>query len=98
MAIKTMTLEEIKKLPPLTEKRLQEIEDFKTTDFSDCPELTDLQLRKLQPAYKVKPEWFSGKKETVQVTIDTDIIEALKAQGKEYQTFINAILRKAVFG
>ncbi|UTC78836.1 BrnA antitoxin family protein [Treponema sp. OMZ 799] len=96
--MKTMTLDEIKNLPPITEKRLQEIEDFKTTDFSDCPELTDLQLKKLQPAYSAKSEWFSGKKETIQVNIDTDIIEALKAQGKEYQTFINAILRKAILG
>ncbi|WP_256481881.1 hypothetical protein [Treponema sp. OMZ 787] len=35
--MKTMTLDEVKNLPPLTEKRLNEIKNFQNTDFSDCP-------------------------------------------------------------
>ena len=61
MAIKTMTLEEIKNLPPLTDERLNEIKNFQNTDFSDCPKLTDLQLKELKPARMLHPEWFNEK-------------------------------------
>ena len=45
MAIKTMTLEEIKNLPPLTEERLNEIKNFQNTDFSDCPKQTKEDIK-----------------------------------------------------
>ena len=38
--MKTMTLDEVKNLPPLTEERLNEIKNFQNTDFSDCPKQT----------------------------------------------------------
>ena len=98
MAIKTMTLEEIKNLPPLTEERLNEIKNFHNTDFSDCPKLTDSQLKALKPARMLHPEWFNEKKHTVPVGIDSDIVEALQVEAQDYQPRINAILRKAVFG
>ena len=93
-----MTFEEIKKLPPLMKERIKEIDDFKNTDFSDCPELTDAQLKRLKSAYDIHPEWFDDTKTTVQITIDNDILAALKAESTEYQARINAILRKAVLG
>ena len=96
--MKTMTLDEVKNLPPLTEKRLNEIKNFQNTDFSDCPKQTKEDLKQFRPYYELRKESQKRKKETVQVNIDTDIIEALKGQGKEYQTLINAILRKAVLG
>ena len=98
MAIKTMTLEEIKNLPPLTEERLNEINNFQNTDFSDCSQLTDAQLKELKPARMLHPEWFNEKNDTIQVGIDSDIIEALHVEAQEYQPRINALLRKAVFG
>ncbi|QTQ12865.1 BrnA antitoxin family protein [Treponema parvum] len=96
--MKTMTLEEVKSLPPLEEERLNEIENFQNTDFSDCRKLTDLQLKNLKPARMLHPEWFNEKSNTVQVGIDRDIIEALHVESQEYQLRINAILRKVVFG
>ena len=96
--MKTMTLDEVKNLPPLTEKRINEIKNFQNTDFSDCPKQTKEDLKQFRPYYELRAEPQKPKNNTIQVNIDTDIIEALKAQGKEYQTFINAILRKAVFG
>nr|WP_269763667.1 BrnA antitoxin family protein [Treponema vincentii] len=38
------------------------------------------------------------KKTSVSLRIDTDVLMALKDMGKGYQTRINNILRKAVFG
>ncbi len=38
--MKTMTLDEVKKLPPLTKEEINEAMNFKNTDFSDCPVMT----------------------------------------------------------
>ena len=40
----------------------------------------------------------SVKKTVVSLRIDNDVLVALKATGKGYQSRINNILRKAVFG
>ena len=40
----------------------------------------------------------SVKKTAVSLRIDNDVLAALKATGKGYQSRINNILRKAVFG
>lgn len=37
-------------------------------------------------------------KQQISIKIDNDILEALKAEGKGYQTRINKILRDAVLG
>ena len=37
-------------------------------------------------------------KQQISIKIDKDILEALKAEGKGYQTRINKILRDAVLG
>ena len=46
---------------PISKKRLEEIKAFKTTDFSDCPELTDEQLAQMKPSHlrkaNKKNEW-----------------------------------------
>ena len=43
--MKTMTLDEVKKLPPLTEAEIKEAMSFKNTDFSDCPKMTKEELK-----------------------------------------------------
>lgn len=58
MAIKTVTLEEAKKIPPMTGDELREIENHADTDFSDCPVLTKEQLRKARRGYEVHSEWY----------------------------------------
>lgn len=80
----------------LTDKRLKEIEAFPITFDDDLPEFTDEELLEFKPAH---PEYFSikPKKKAISLKIDVDILEALKSQGKGYQTKINSILRKAVF-
>ena len=97
--MKTMTLDEVKNLPPLTEERLNEIKNFQNTDFSDCPKQTKEELKQFRPYYELLHATLQKRKNhTVQVNIDSDIIEALQIETQEYQPRINAILRKAVFG
>jgi hypothetical protein len=35
----------------LTPERIAEIKAFKNTNFSDCPELTEEELKKMRPRY-----------------------------------------------
>ena len=49
--MKTMTLDEVKNLPPLTEKRINEIKNFQNTDFSDCPKQTKEDLKQFRHYY-----------------------------------------------
>ena len=51
--IVTMTLDDVKKMPPISEKRLKEIEAFKDKPDEDCPVPTKEQLSKFRPWYEV---------------------------------------------
>lgn len=101
--MKTMTLDDVKNLPPLTEEEIERVKNFKNEDFSDCPIQTEEQLKQFKPWYEVHPNGndiykVSVKKTAVSIRIDNDVLAALKAGGKGYQTRINEILRKAVLG
>ena len=54
----------------LSPKRVAEIKAFRNIDFSDCPVLTDEELKKLKPRH---PENFMPKKQSVQIRQDADI-------------------------
>ena len=43
--MKTMTLDEVKKLPPLTKEEIDEAVNFINTDFADCPKMTKDELK-----------------------------------------------------
>lgn len=97
----TMTLDEAREYKPSPEE-LEQFNKTQTTDFSDCPKLTKEELERFKPWYDLHPDWYDVtvrvKKADVHLKIDVDVLEALKAQGKGYQTRINAILRAAVLG
>ena len=93
-----MTLDEVKKLPPLTAEEVAEVMSFKNTDFSDCPQQTKEELAKFHPWYERHKDWHKPSKTEIHMKIDTDVLEWYKAQGKGYQTKINAVLRAHAFG
>ena len=74
----------------LSPKRIAEIKNFKNTDFSDCPILTEDELKKLRPRH---PEFFKHKKQSVQIYLDADVLAWFKSYGKSYQSHINSVLR-----
>lgn len=80
----------------LTDERLKEIAALPVTYDDDIPEFSDSDLKNFAP---VHPEYFKVTpiKKAISIKIDLDVLEALKAQGKGYQTRINSILREAVF-
>ena len=94
---KTITLDEVKNLPPLSEKRTKSIENLPVTYDEENPPLSEKQLQNLRPAVLFHPEWFRPRKADVHIKIDVDVLEAFKAQGKGYQTRINEVLRNYIF-
>jgi uncharacterized protein (DUF4415 family) len=73
-----------------------EIKAFKNTDFSDCPPLTDEQMKEFKPSHLRNMANHKPIKKTVNVRLDADVIEWLQSEGKGYQTRMNTILRKAM--
>ena len=100
--MKTMTLDDLI-MNPLTEEDKKIIHSAKPVITEDCPELSEAQLKNFKPWYEVHPNGsdmykVSVKKTAINLRIDSDVLAALKATGKGYQTKINNILRKAVLG
>lgn len=56
--IVTMTLDEVKNLPPLSEEEVAEVLDFKNTDFSDCPIQTKEELAQYRPLKEARPDLY----------------------------------------
>jgi uncharacterized protein (DUF4415 family) len=81
---------------PITKKRLEEIKAFKNTDFSDCPVLTEEQMKEFVPSHLRNMANYKPIKKTVNVRLDADIIEWLQSAGRGYQTRMNSILREAM--
>jgi len=77
----------------LSPERIAEIKTFKNTDFSDCPILTEEELKQLRPRH---PEYFKPKKQAVQIRLDADVLAWFKGYGKGYQSRINAVLREVM--
>jgi uncharacterized protein (DUF4415 family) len=81
---------------PITKKKLEEIKAFKNTDFSDCPVLTEEQMKEFKPSHLRNMANYKPIKKTVNVRLDADVIEWLQSAGKGYQTRMNTILREAM--
>ncbi|MBR5346439.1 MAG: BrnA antitoxin family protein [Deltaproteobacteria bacterium] len=97
--IVTMSLDEINKLPPLTEEELRELEEAEPVPDEDCPALTPEQLAQFRPWHEVCPHRGRTRPEktAVSIRIDSDVLEWYKSQGPGYQTRINEVLRAAAF-
>jgi uncharacterized protein (DUF4415 family) len=81
-------------LPPLTAAQRAELEALRTKpdseiDFSDIPEATEAFWQKA-----VRKPLYKPTKTSTTLRIDSDVLAWLKAQGKGYQSKINAILRR----
>jgi uncharacterized protein (DUF4415 family) len=81
-------------LPPLTEADIAHLKALAARpdseiDFSDIPELTAEQWKK-----GIRGRFYRPVKRQITARVDADVLEWLKAQGKGYQSRINAILRR----
>ncbi len=81
-------------LPPLTEKQKAELAALATRpdgeiDYRDIPPLTEGFWNSA-----VRGRFYKPTKTSTTVRIDSDVLAWLRAQGKGYQSRINAILRR----
>ncbi len=81
-------------MPPLTAAQRAELEALaampdEEIDFSDIPEATEDFWKTA-----VRNPFFRPVKKSTTLRIDADVLAWLKAQGKGYQSKINAILRR----
>lgn len=82
------------KLPPLTKARRAKLKELATRpdseiDTSDIPEMTEEQWKNARRGHFYRP-----RKRQITARVDADVLDWLKAQGKGYQSRINAILRR----
>jgi len=80
--------------PPLTKKQKAELAALNARpdneiDFSDIPPLTEEFWKNA-----VRGKYYKPAKTSTTVRIDSDVLAWLRAQGKGYQSRINAILRR----
>ena len=91
---KKMVSYTLETLPPLTEAdriklRAMANRPDSEIDLSDIPEITDEQWKTAERGHFYRPV-----KRQITARVDADVLEWLKAQGKGYQSRINAILRR----
>jgi uncharacterized protein (DUF4415 family) len=75
---------------PISDKRLREIASIRDEDidYSDIPPLDDTFWKNARVVY---PE--ERNKRQVTIRVDNDVFNWFKAQGRGYQTRMNAVLR-----
>ena len=82
----TMTLDELKNLPPLTAEEKQVIHNAKPTPAEDCPAQTAEELKEFRP-------WYAKTKKTITINLDNSAIAYFKGLAEEtgisYQNLIN---------
>ena len=90
----TMVSYTLETLPPLTDGQKSKLRALAARpdndiDFSDAPELTAEHWKK-----GIRGRFYRPVKRQITARVDADVLEWLKAQGKGYQSRINAILRR----
>jgi uncharacterized protein (DUF4415 family) len=91
---KKMVSYTLETLPPLTDTQRANLRALAARpdseiDTSDIPEMTDEQWKNARRGHFYRPL-----KRQITARVDADVLDWLKAQGKGYQSRINAILRR----
>ncbi|MCR5762559.1 MAG: BrnA antitoxin family protein [Treponema sp.] len=81
----------------ISKEQLDAVKNFKNTDFSDCPVLTDEQLAQMQPCHIVaKSSMWKPRTEILNMRIDADVLAGLRNTGKGWQARVNDYLRRGL--
>jgi len=91
---KRMVSYTLETLPPLTDRQRADLRALAARpdseiDTSDIPEMTDEQWKNA-----TRGRFYRPLKRQITARVDVDVLNWLKAQGKGYQSRINAILRR----
>jgi uncharacterized protein (DUF4415 family) len=59
-----------------------DIKAFKNVDFTDCPPLTEEQMKEFKPSHLQNMANYKPIKKTINVRLDADVIQWLQSVGK----------------
>ena len=59
----------------ISKKRSEEIKKFKNKDFSDCPKLTNAQLKQMKPCHLLDRDLWKPQKKVMSIRIDVDVLQ-----------------------
>ena len=71
-----MTLDELKKLPPLTDAEKLVIHNARPTPTDDCPAMTAEELKEFRP-------WYAKTKKPVTINLDSSAVAYFKGLAEE---------------
>ena len=85
----TMTLDDLKNLPPLTDEEIKTLEEASPTPTEDCPAMSREELKEFRP-------WTKKCKKPVTINLDSKVITYFKGLSDEtgvpYQILMNLYL------
>jgi uncharacterized protein (DUF4415 family) len=82
------------KLPPLTKARRAKLKALATCPDSEIDTSDILEMAEEQWKNARRGRFYRPRKRQITARVDADVLDWLKAQGKGYQSRINAILRR----
>ena len=80
----------------ISDERIEQIMSFADEFDPDCPPLTERQLSQLRPSYLVNRELWRPQKKVLNIRIDADLLDSLRASGAGWQSRLNEWIRTGI--
>lgn len=80
----------------ISDERIEQIMSFADEFGPDCPPLTERQLSQLRPSQLVNRELWRPQKKVLNIRIDTDLLDSLRASGAGWQSRLNEWIRTGI--
>lgn len=80
----------------ISDERIEQIMSFVDEFDPDCPPLTERQLSQLRPSHLVNRELWRPQKKVLNIRIDADLLDSLRASGAGWQSRLNEWIRTGI--
>lgn len=80
----------------ISDERIEQIMSFADEFDPDCPPLTERQLSQLRPSHLVNRELWRQQKKVLNIRIDADLLDSLRASGAGWQSRLNEWIRTGI--
>ena len=80
----------------ISDERIEQIMSFADEFDPDCPPLTERQLSQLRPSRLVNRELWRPQKKVLNIRIDADLLDSLRASGAGWQSRLNEWIRTGI--
>ena len=80
----------------ISDERIEQIMSFADEFDPDCPPLTERQLSQLRRSRLVNRELWRPQKKVLNIRIDADLLDSLRASGAGWQSRLNEWIRTGI--